>query len=55
VRTITELRDGLEGMGFKDKDFHNSNYMRLKVLNQLLDRGLLNDKLQWIKYHFNEK
>lgn len=55
VTTIKELKNGLEVVGFKDKDFHNSKYMRLKVLNQLLDRGLLNDKLQWIKYHFNEK
>lgn len=49
MTTIKELKDGLEAMGFNDKDFHNSRFMRLKVLNDLRDKGLLNSELQWIK------
>ncbi len=47
IRTIKELKKGLESMGFHDKDFHNSRYMRLKVLKQLREQGLLNEELHW--------
>jgi len=45
--TIMELRDGLEAIGFQDKEFRNSTYMRLNVLKQLRSRGWLNDRLEW--------
>jgi len=47
--SITELKKGLEKMKFLDADFRNSRHMRLKVLTELQEKGLLNDKLQWVK------
>ena len=44
---IEELRDGLRGMGFKDQNFRDSRFMRLKVLNHLRQAELLNELLQW--------
>jgi hypothetical protein len=43
-----ELKNGLERMKFRDDDFHDSRHMRLKVLTELQEKGLLNEKLQWI-------
>lgn len=48
-QTIRELRKGLEAMGFNNTDFRNSDYMRLKVLSGLREKGLLNDDLRWIR------
>lgn len=48
IHTIEELRDGLESMGFNDKKFRDSNYMRLNMLNQLTGKGLLNENLEWV-------
>jgi nucleoside-diphosphate-sugar epimerase len=47
--SIRELKDGLAAMRFKDGDFRESRQMRLKVLTELQEKGLLNQKLQWIK------
>jgi nucleoside-diphosphate-sugar epimerase len=47
--SIKELRKGLEAMNFKDGDFRNSRHMRLKVLTELQEKGLLDDKLRWTK------
>jgi nucleoside-diphosphate-sugar epimerase len=47
--TIKELKIGLEAMGFNNPDFRNSRFMRLRVLTDLQERGLLNDRLQWSK------
>lgn len=46
-RSIAELKAGLESMGFKDEDFRNSKYIRLKVLAMHRQNGLLNEQLQW--------
>ena len=45
--TIRELRDGLKRMRFADPNFRQSQFIRLQTLNQLRDRGLLNESLQW--------
>jgi nucleoside-diphosphate-sugar epimerase len=45
--TITELNYGLESMKFKDENFRNSRFMRLKVLNHLRETKLLSETLQW--------
>ena len=45
--TIRELEAGLKGIGFNDPNFHNSRFIRLKVLSDLLEKGLLNKQLQW--------
>ena len=45
--SVRKLRLGLESMKFSDPDFRNSNLVRLKVLNHLLERQLINDNLEW--------
>jgi nucleoside-diphosphate-sugar epimerase len=47
ITSIKELKNGLEEMGFKDADFRNSQYMRLRVLTDLRHRGYLSDNLEW--------
>ncbi len=47
IDTIQELKDNLEGMGFADGNFRNSLLMRLKVLNSLQEKSLLDEKLVW--------
>jgi nucleoside-diphosphate-sugar epimerase len=47
LSTIKELKDNLEAMNFKDKDFRNSQLMRLKVLNHLQEKALITEKLEW--------
>jgi len=51
ITTIKELKNGLEAMGFNDSDFRHSSFMRLRVLTDLQDRGLLNDRLEWSNNH----
>lgn len=46
-RTILELKDGLEAMRFSDSKFRQSNYMRLKMLESLIEQGALNANLEW--------
>lgn len=47
--TIKELKEGLEAINFHDPAFHDSRFIRLKVLSDLREKGLLNDLLQWQK------
>lgn len=47
ITTIRDLKDGLEAMRFRDDDFRNSRFMRLKVLTHLRERNLLTEKLEW--------
>ena len=49
MQSIQELKTGLEAIGFKDGEFRNSWYMRLKVLTELQEKGLLNNRLEWIR------
>jgi len=49
VSAIRGLKEGLEGMGFADGNFRNSQFMRLKVLTHLSERGILDDQLRWSK------
>lgn len=44
---IIELKEGLELIGFKEKNFRNSNFMRLKVLDYLKENEFLDNKLKW--------
>lgn len=46
--TICDLKENLEAMGFDDPDFRESQFIRLKMLARLRERGLLNDNLVWI-------
>jgi len=45
--SIQGLKTGLDAMKFRDGEFRNSLYMRLNVLTELQQKGLLNDQLQW--------
>ena len=49
AQSIRELKIGLEAMRFKDENFRDSRHMRLKVLTELQEKGLLDDKLRWKK------
>jgi nucleoside-diphosphate-sugar epimerase len=45
--SVKELKEGLETVGFRDEDFRNSKYIRLKVLTDLRNKGLLTERLEW--------
>ncbi|HXZ14691.1 MAG TPA: SDR family oxidoreductase [Roseiarcus sp.] len=45
--SIRRLIDGLTAMGFADKDFRNSPYMRLKTLERHIAGGRLGLDLRW--------
>ncbi|MCI0557382.1 MAG: SDR family oxidoreductase [Nitrososphaera sp.] len=47
LTAIRELKDGLDAMEFDDANFRSSKHMRLKVLMQLRERGLLDKNLNW--------
>ncbi|MCC6208471.1 MAG: SDR family oxidoreductase [Gammaproteobacteria bacterium] len=44
---ITGLKEGLMAMHFKDANFRQSSFMRLKVLQEHLDSGRLTRQLRW--------
>ncbi|GAB4323001.1 MAG: SDR family oxidoreductase [Bacteroidales bacterium] len=47
-QTINNLYEGLKRMNFGNRDFRNSQLIRLKVLEAHRSNGLLNDELIWI-------
>jgi hypothetical protein len=47
---ITDLTNGLEAMVFQDRDFRNSNFMRLNTLKHLKNAGYLNEDLEWVRH-----
>ena len=51
-RTINELKDNFIEMKFNDPDFRNSMLIRLKVLNSLQEKKLIDQNLEWIRYRF---
>ena len=48
-QSIDELADGLKRMNFKNQNFRTSEMMRLKVLQNLQDKKLLDKNLYWKK------
>jgi UDP-glucose 4-epimerase len=46
-KSISNLVDGLKRMNFNDADFRSSDLIRLKVLQNHVDTGRLNDRLEW--------
>jgi nucleoside-diphosphate-sugar epimerase len=50
-QSITRLHEGLVGMGFADKDFRTSPYMRLKTLERHMAAGRLGADLRWLSRH----
>jgi nucleoside-diphosphate-sugar epimerase len=49
-QSIARLREGLVGMGFADKDFRNSPYIRLKTLERHMAAGRLSRDLRWLPH-----
>ena len=47
AQAIGELKEGLSGMKFEDKNFRSSQFMRLKVLERHIAEGRLGDDLRW--------
>jgi nucleoside-diphosphate-sugar epimerase len=47
AESIDGLRTGLDAIGFRDAEFRRSAYMRLNILNELREKGLLDDRLRW--------
>lgn len=47
AQAIDGLKAGLEGMGFRDSAFRNSQFMRLKVLESHMAQGRLGEDLNW--------
>ncbi len=48
TEAISGLKRGLEAVGFRDPDYRNSCFVRLRVLTALRARGMLNERLQWV-------
>jgi UDP-glucose 4-epimerase len=46
-QSIQNLVDGLKKMDFKDADFRSSDLIRLKVLQDHMDTGRLDERLAW--------
>lgn len=44
--SIRELLNGLNDIHFIQKDFRNSKYMRLEIINSLLEQGILDENLR---------
>jgi nucleoside-diphosphate-sugar epimerase len=49
VKTIDELVVGLKKIEFNDINFRKSNFIRLNILNSLIENNTLNEKLSWEK------
>lgn len=47
TESIQELKAGLESIGFRDGQFRKSKYMRLNILMELREKGLLDSQLRW--------
>jgi nucleoside-diphosphate-sugar epimerase len=45
--TIWELKEGLERAAYRDQNYRQSQYMRIRVLDRLREGGLLTEKLSW--------
>jgi len=45
-KSIIGLIDGLNKIGFDIKDFRNSKYMRLYIINHLIEQGIINNDLR---------
>jgi len=46
--SVKGLIDGYTAIGFSNKNFRNSNLMRLNVINELLNSGLINSELKLV-------
>jgi nucleoside-diphosphate-sugar epimerase len=49
LSTVNEIKSNLMEIKFNDPNYRNSQYIRLKVLGQLQDKGMLSSNLEWVK------
>jgi nucleoside-diphosphate-sugar epimerase len=54
ISSIKALKDGLNAMNFSDCNFRNSKLIRLKVLKDLRNEGILNENLERSAYQVSE-
>jgi hypothetical protein len=47
--TIEDLITGLKNLNIEESDFRNSRFIRLKVLQNLIDNNILSDQLRFKK------
>ncbi|MES2999082.1 MAG: SDR family oxidoreductase [Pseudomonadota bacterium] len=47
-QSIARLQRGLESMGFSDRQFRSSIFIRMKVLENQIEAGLIDEKLRWL-------
>ncbi|MBV1906179.1 MAG: SDR family oxidoreductase [Pseudomonadales bacterium] len=47
ARSISEIHTGLKQIGFSDKNFRDSRFIRLNVLNSHQQEGSINNRLNW--------
>lgn len=45
---IAELKDGMQAINFKNKDFRNSQLIRLNMLKRLKTAGMITENLEWV-------
>lgn len=49
LSTVNDIKTNLVEINFNDPNYRSSQFIRLKVLDLLQNKGLLNSKLQWVK------
>ena len=45
---VADLKSGLEAIKFEDKNFRHSRLIRLNMLKELKDSGLVSENLEWV-------
>ena len=50
---IVELKEGMEAIKFNNKDFRNSQLIRLNMLKRLKTAGLITENLEWVAKRAN--
>ena len=48
-QSVEELARGLAAMNFSDPKFRESQFIRLRVLNELQEQGRINNDLEWLQ------
>lgn len=49
LSTVNDIKTNLVEINFNDPNYRESQYIRLKVLDRLQSKGILNSNLQWVK------
>ena len=49
LSTVEDIKNNLVQMNFNDHNYRESQLIRLKVIGQLQEKGLLNNNLEWIR------